>query len=257
MRLNALSVKLHPFALWCVILIPIAASVSRFAADLLMILATVAFLMHIAIERRTDWLQQRWLQVALLLWGFVMLRALFAEDMLGSLGRAASWLRFPMFGIAMQMWIMQSRDHFTKLIYGLSGAVSFMLIDTAIQYFAGIELLMREPIPEEAGGVRLTGPYSSPRIGIMLIWMAIPCMAYWLMREGGGTRSGKPLLLGAFFAVGTLTVIFMSGERMALLLTGLAFVIAFFVLPVSKRLMLTLAAVSGVCIALLAPTTKD
>lgn len=248
-----LSARLHPFALWCVILIPLAASVSRFAADLLLVLTCVAFMLHAALERRTDWLNIRWFQLAIALWLYVLLRGFFVDEWESSVGRALSWARFPLFAIALQCWVLQDSAHLRKLVYGLSVAVGFMLIDTAIQYFAGIELLGREPIPAE-GSPRLTGPYSSPRIGIMLVWMAIPCMAYWLMQEGGGTRRGRPLLLGAFFSIGTLTVIFMSGERMALLLTGLAFVLAFLMLPISKRIMLGMGAAGAALVALLAAT---
>lgn len=243
--------RLHPFALGCTLAIPLAASVSRFAADLLMILAAVTFLLHAAWDRRTDWLHARWLQIALILWLYVVLRAFFAPEWEESLGRALSWLRFPIFAAALQFWILRDAQDMRRLAWGLSAAVGFMLIDTAIQYFAGIELLGREPIPAE-GSPRLTGPYSAPRIGIMLVWMAIPCMAYWLMRQGGGARSGRALALGAFFSLGTLTVIFMSGERMALLLTGLAFVLAFLLLPVSKRLLLGLGAAGAVLLGLLA-----
>jgi O-antigen ligase len=76
------------------------------------------------------------------------------------------------------------------------------------------------------------------------------------MGDDGKTRSGKPLALGIFYAIGFLSVVFMSGERMALLLTGLGFVLAFFMLPISKRLMLLIGLGAAACIALLAYTNQ-
>lgn len=250
MQRKPLDTKLLQVAQYCTILIPIACSVSRAAADVLLILPALLFLIHTAITRDTDWLKISWVRVALILWVYVVGLSFFAEDMGGSLKRSVLWIRFPVFAFAAAFWLFRDASIHRKLMISLSIAVGFMIIDTFIQYFTGSDLLGYTPIPSETGQ-RLTGSFSSPRIGIMLAWMSIPVVAYWLMSDGGATRRGRELLLGIFFTIGYITVIFMSGERMALLLSGLAFVIAFFMLPVSKKLMLGL----GLTVALLIATT--
>jgi O-antigen ligase len=252
-RFAAIESRLLPIAQWSVWLIPLACAVSRFAADMLLCIAAVTFLIHAVMVCRTDWLRVRWVQVALLLWVYVMVLGLFAPNMETALGRAAAWVRFPIFAMALVFWVLEAAKARERLMLSLSIAVGFMLVDTAIQYFVGYDVLGYQPIPSE-GAPRLTGPFSAPRVGIMLVWMAIPVIAYWLMAPGGATRQGKKLWLGAAYAVGILTVIFMSGERMALLLTGLGFVLAFFMLPISKRLMLGIAVVGMLLMGALAYT---
>lgn len=238
---------------WLLILLPLACSVSRFASDVLLSTIAVLFLVHSLLMRRFDWLKVGWVQVALVLWVYTLLLCPFAPDMASALGRAAAWLRFPVFAAACAFWLLQERRIRTRLILSLSVAVGFMLLDTALQYFTGTDILGFDAIPSE-GSNRLTGPFSSPRVGIVLIWMCVPVVAYWLMAEGGGARKGKGLLAGLFFSVGVLTVVFMSGERMALLLTGLSFAIAFFILPVPKRLMLAIGLAGALLMGLLAYT---
>lgn len=247
------SINLLPAAAWFTILIPIACAVSRFAADMLLSFTALFFLVQMVYDRNYGWLKHRWVQVALLLWAYVLLRSVWTEDIAQSFKRSGTWLRFPVFAAACAFWVLRDQLTRHRLILSLSGALAFMLLDTALQYFTGTDILGFDSIPAE-GSPRLTGPFSAPRIGIMLVWMAIPVIAYWLMNHDGTTRKGKPLLLGCFYAIATLTVVFMSGERMALLLTGLGFVIAFFLLPISKRLMLLIGITGALGIGLLAYT---
>lgn len=253
MPLNLPHARLLTIAQWCTYAIPLACAISRFVADLLLVITAILFLVHVIALRQSDWLKASWVKVALVLWGYVILHSLFAEDVIGSLGRSLSWGRFPIFGAALVYWVLQDAKGFHRMIVSLSVALGFMLLDTALQYFTGHDIIGWPTIPEE-GSPRLTGPFSAPRVGIMLIWMGIPVLAYWLMDTQGRTRKGKALLLGIAFAVGLLSVIFMSGERMALLLTGLSFVLAFFLLPISKWLMVGITVIAAVCMALLAYT---
>ncbi len=253
MPLNINRITLLNVTQWLVLLIPIACALSRFASDVLLSLSAVLFLVHVVLTRRTDWLQSRWVQVALVLWVYSVLLSFNALDMEKAFGRSLSWLRFPVFAAALAFWVLEDAKTRARLIYALTFAVVFMLLDTALQYFTGFDILGWPSIPS-AGSPRLTGPFSEPRVGIVLVWMTIPALAFWLMQQGGGARKGKPLMLGAFIGVGLLTVVFMSGERMALMLTGLAFTMAFFLLPVSKKLMLGIGLCGAIIMGLLAWT---
>jgi len=241
---------------WMVLLIPIACALSRFASDVLLSTVAVMFLVHSLASRRTEWLKTRWLQVALLLWGITVLRAFFSEDIVGAMGRSLSWLRYPVFTAALCFWVLENPRMLQRMIYSLTYAIGFLLIDTAFQYFVGVDMLGFEPYPGD-GSPRLTGPFSSPRVGIVLIWMAIPVLAYWLMskrREGphAARQYWLGIGIGVACVVGLMTVIFMTGERMAFLLTCLAFTVAFFLLPVSKWLMLAAGILAIGCVALTA-----
>ena len=238
---------------WLLLLVPISCALSRFASDVLVSLIAVLFLVHAITHRRTDWLQVRWVQLALLLWVYVVGLSFIAPNFESALGRSAAWLRYPVFAMACTFWLLPERRIRLRLILSLSIAVGFMLLDTALQYFTGTDILGFASIPSN-GSPRLTGPFSAPRVGIMLVWMSVPVVSYWLMSEGGCARRGKALWLGMAYAIGFLTVVFMSGERMALLLTGLGFVLAFFMLPISKRLMAGVGLTAIALMALLAYT---
>lgn len=248
-----LNVSLLSFTQALVLLIPIACALSRFASDVLLSLTAILFLVHVAITRRTDWLNTRWVQVALVLWVYSVCLSFGAPDMEKAFGRSLSWLRFPVFAAALCFWVLEDAKTRLRLVYALTIAVVFMLLDTVLQYFTGFDILGWPSIPS-AGSPRLTGPFSEPRVGIVLVWTTIPALAYWLMQDGGGARKGKALMLGAFIGIGLLTVVFMSGERMALMLTGLAFFMAFFLLPISKKLMLSIGLCGAIIMGLLAFT---
>lgn len=238
-------------AQWAVWAIPLACAVSRFAADMLLSFTALAFLIHAVITRRTDWLKPRWMQVALLLWVYAVLLSFDAENMEKAFGRSLAWIRFPLFAAALSSWLLQAGRDYHRLILSLSVAVGFMLVDTAIQYFIGYDIMLNPSLPAE-GSPRLTGPFTSPRVGIMLVWMAVPVVAYWLMRPHTHATVKRDVWLGSMCAVGFMTVVFMSGERMALMLTGLGFLLAFFLLPISKRRMILLGLISFFIMAVLA-----
>lgn len=238
---------------WLLVMIPLSCALSRFVSDVLLSLVAVFFLVHVVTTVRTDWLKARWVQVALVLWVYAVLLSVIAPNFETALGRSLSWLRFPMFAAACTFWLMPERRVRARLMVSLSITVAFMLLDTALQYFTGTDLLGWPTIPSN-GSDRLTGPFSSPRVGIVLVWISVPVVSYWLMNEGGGTRKGRALWAGIAYAIGLLTVVFMSGERMALLLTGLGFLLAFFLLPISKRLMLAIGLMGALLMGALAYT---
>ncbi|MCI5049819.1 MAG: O-antigen ligase family protein [Rickettsiales bacterium] len=236
--------RMHLIAAWSTILIPIACAVSRAAADGLLILVAVLFLVSSAIRRDFSWARESWVALLLILWAYLVARGIFTAEMKSALSRAGAWVRFPVFTAAICFWVLRDPVWFKKLIISLSIAVGFMLIDTGIQYIAGIELLGREPYPGD-GSPRLTGPFSSPRIGIMLIWMSIPVLAYWLVSDSGQMRNGRTLAMGVAYTLLLVVIVFITGERMAFLLTGLAFVIAFFLLPIPKKWLLLMGGIAA------------
>ncbi|MAR56533.1 MAG: hypothetical protein CMM93_05065 [Rickettsiales bacterium] len=236
--------RLETLAFWLLLLVPLTAPVSRFASDVCLIFVAIFFLIHSIFTRDLAWLRHRWVQIALALWAYLVVRAVFTEEMVESVGRAASWLRFPIFAAAMAYWLLRDERRHRTLLYSLSIALGFMILDTFMQYLLGFDILGRAPIPNE-GSPRLTGPFTSPRVGIMIIWLAVPAMAWWLMQPGR-----KSLLLGVLFTAGSALVIFLSGERMAFLLTGLAFILAFAILPASRIKMAGIGALTALLLSI-------
>ena len=219
------------------LIMPVAMAVSRAAADVCLIFVCLLFLAHSVKQRDFGWLQERWVQLALLLWAYMTLRSIFTIEMEEALRRAFFWIRFPLFAAAASHWVLPNAAARRLLFKVLVGAACFLVADTLIQYFFGMDLLMRPPTESE-GAQRLTGPYSSPIVGIVMVWTAFPVLFGLLLTQEGKMRSAAKLIPGILFALAFLTAVFLTGERMALLLCGLGLVLAPLLLPVPLRLVL-------------------
>jgi len=210
------------------------------------ILVVILFLSHSAQTKNWTWLREPWLKTALLLWAYIAVRALFTPHIAGSLGRGASWLVYPLFAMACSRWTLREESMQRLLMACLMLALMFLMFDCLLQYLTGSDLFGAASILTAEGARRLTGPLGGPKAGIVLTWFAFPAVALLLSRSGSRDRAR-----GFVFTLVFLAVVFLSGERMALLLALFGFLLLFLLMPSARELLLLFGAAGAVAAALL------
>jgi O-antigen ligase len=104
-----------------------------------------------------------------------------------------------------------------RLMWTTTAAVAFVVGDTWLQYLTGTDLFGHRPEPE-----RLSGPFDGLRPGIFITKMMFPALLGAFVWRAWRRPWAKGVLLA--FLLASVGAVFVSGERMALLLAlgGLA-----------------------------------
>lgn len=227
---------LHRTARFLTILCPLLIVAGPAPGDVAASIIAIFFLLHSALTRNWQWLQTRWVQLLLVLWVYMCARNLLLPETHAVL-RSASWLRFPIFAAALAFWILPDAGTRDWLRKTLIAAVAFLAFDTLLQYATGSDLLGRESFPYQ-GGLRLTGPFGNPRVGVTILWLMFPAI-FWCV----GHAAPRIKVAGALLGIAAALAVFASGERMALLLMIISFGAALLFLPRARYAMLLVAVV--------------
>lgn len=228
---------------------PLTLLMGSAVADIFGILIGLGFLLHSALSRNWEWVHVRWVQVAIALYLYIVLRSFFAESPPMALGRAAPWLRYFLFAGAIAFWLYHVPNVRRYLPHTLSATVVFLVGDMLFQYWTGFDILSHTTVASDGGSVRLTGPYTGPRAGITLTWIAWPIIAYLLACAESRPPYYK-LLAGALWGL-TLIAVFLSGERMATLLAMMASILLVLFLKEARRCALWLVPLAALAISAL------
>ncbi len=183
-------------------------------SDVALCVIALLFLGHCYRAKEWQWLRTRWVQFALLFVGYLVIRNLFNPAGPGMAVYALAWLRLPLFAAALAYAVLP--DPWTErwMLRALLVTTAFLALDTLWQFMHGVDLL-GHAIYITDGFPRMTGPFSGPRVGITLAWLIFPALA-WLV-----TLKSPPAIArvaGVVLAVAAGLAIYVSGERMAMLL---------------------------------------
>lgn len=218
-------VLLLPFVLWFHSLADIAISTTA-----ILYLVVGARSGHLARMGR-----QPWFILGLVLWAYLTARGLASDHVEKSAGTAVVWVRYIVFAAALCLLLERSAALGRLMLAGFVVAAGLVAADTLFQAVTGTDVFGRpiyfgvddhgQPIPTT---FRLTGPLDRPVVGVALLYIGLPAFTALLLlaaRPATGLPLRAAAILGAM--VYAITII-LSGERMALLLLGLALVILLF-----------------------------
>lgn len=238
--------RLFAAAGWLTTVTPLLLLFGPVALEIAVALIGLLFLVHSYIHRDWRWVREGWVALLLALWLYTSLRALFTDDPADAFQRSIVWGRYIPFTAALAFWILRDATVQKRLLTGFFAMLLFLGADTLLQYVTGTDLFGRELI---RGGeqVRLTGPYSNPRVGITLAWTLFPTLCALL---GDGWRSHRGLL-GLGLTVLLAAAIFLSGERMAFLLFGLGLGMTFLLVKRARVLLLAAGVTGALALAVL------
>ena len=220
--------------------------------------ADLCFLARSALESDWRWLGTRWLRVALLWWGWLVICSVPIPP-LGPGGghsfvEALAVVRFLIFAAALEHCVLRDLDARRWLFGMVAAAAAWIAGNCLLQFATGHNLF---GAPRGAGGAVLTGPFHKERAGPPLSRIVFPVIvpaATVLLqyRRVVATLVAYALLLGA---IGMMVLI---GQRMPLTLTGFGLLVVGLLLP-RLRPVVAAAALAGIgfvaAVAVLSPPT--
>jgi len=231
--------RIHPFIpssyYWLAILLPIAIAMGRGVADTILTTTVALFALDTALNKRSYLFKEKWFLAALALWTYMLARSTFVELPMISLKKSLPFIRFPLFALCCQ-YLGSSQKEFSKKLYISSLiAVAFLTLDGFIQYIFGKDLLGNS-ISDQGNFYRLTGPFSKLVLGATITILAIPALAKMLEN----IRNKSQILASGLFLLAIYAIVFLSGERAALLQLTLAIFILLLILVRDLKIILSL-----------------
>ena len=191
-------------------LVPVGVAIGNAAEEIIITLIAILFLTHSIKNHDFSWLKQDWLLALLALWLYGCTRSLFTDNPGKTFIDAFPWIRFILFAIALESWILIHKKWRNLLLTMGFMAISWLAADAIFQYINGTDVFGRAI----AATHRLTASYSKPIVGITIAWLFMPFLLGYIHQ--------KKYALAILFGVFALTAILLSGERMALIFSLLS-----------------------------------
>lgn len=220
--------KFVAFARYLPWLLPSLLVFSRTLADITVLTVGLVFLFRSIQSDDWAWVKHTWFKLNLLFFFYLLLiNTPLSIDPIDSLLHAIFYLRWPLFAAALAYWLFDDPAHQRHLLIALVLVSFFVMIDTGIQYLTGQDLLGNH----KASPTRLTGPYSRPIPGIMILRVLFIGLFISIFIPAFSTGRRRTVVTLALLSIGILFT-FITGERMALILfltgsliviTGLSF----------------------------------
>lgn len=219
------SFDLKTIAQYLLLLFPVGFAAGRAPADIIASVIVLLYIFHLIVTKEVSIFKTRWVQCGLIFWSWMMLSALWAADFSMAFTSGLVWGRYLFFAIALGYWLLTDSKIQQRFFIVCSVVATLLAVDAIYQYVTGADIIGR---PIQSKGTRLTGPYTTQRIGAAIMYFILPLISVALLQP---LPTGKKLsVMGASLIC--IIGIVLSGERAVLLLTlfaltllGLSFII--------------------------------
>ena len=216
-------------------LLPFTIPFSRSVADICIVLIAILFLCRSYFENEWNWIKERWFKFALIFFLYcIFINTPLSIDSYTSLQYSIFFIRWPLFALALGYWIFNDFKSLKNFLVVTFFVCLFLIFDTWYQYILGVDIFGLE----KHSSTRLTGPFSGPHIGMWLTKIIIlPLFLFTIIKKYKNFLNNRFFLVSIFifFAIFFFTI-FITGERMALLMTTLSIFIILLSLILSKNI---------------------
>jgi O-antigen ligase len=203
-----------------VLILPVCLMGGRVLVDASLSLTAILFLLRSFKARDWRWVHTAWFKIAVGLWLWMVFISFFAFDRSLSFSQTLPWMRFLIFAAALEAWVL-NEIWMRRLLWVTTGVLVFTSLDALLQYIHGTDIFGHSRFGPE----RLTAMFDRPKVGIFIAKLMFP--AVFGVFAWHSWRRGRlaPSVAFAGLVLLLITAIFLSGERMALLLALLGLVI--------------------------------
>ena len=209
-------------------LLPLLLIFSRAIADITIVLISILFFYYSFKKIGWGWLKEKWFFFALFFSAYCLtINSALSIDSAETFAYAFFFLRWPIFSMALAYWILSDLRSFKKFIISLTLLLLFIIFDTWWQFFFEQDLFGFEKYHEN----RLTGPFKdNPEVGTWLAKLVLLPPLLLILYDKYKLQIHQNYLTYAFFIISTIVflTIFITGERMQLLLILASILIVFF-----------------------------
>ncbi|MDA9930236.1 O-antigen ligase family protein [Alphaproteobacteria bacterium] len=184
---------------------PFILLIERTPADIWLSFIALAFAARSILLRQGAWLQRFWVRAAFAFWAVCLIAALASSLPAYSFGEAFVWFRFPLFAMATTFWLARDK----RLLYA-------MLASTAIGIVLMCGILTAEIVIVGQQGGRLSWPYGDLVPGNYLAKAGLP--AFTIAVALAVSVRGRLATIAAFFALISMVLSLVTGERINFLI---------------------------------------
>ena len=228
MKISKINLNIEKIVTLLVILMPVSIAIGRGVADTNLSLVSFAFLAYLIQKKDFAFIKESWFKAAMLLWGYFVVNSVFRESNTTALLKSLPFLRFILFVLCFQYVVRRDVSISKRLLTVLSVVVCFLVIDGYIQFYFGKDLFGRVKMFDDMGTYqyyRLTGPFSKRVLGAVLMILSPVLFSVMLYKIKENARKYCVLLLPIVLIE---VIIFLTGERAALIQSCISLVILFF-----------------------------
>ena len=208
--------------------LPLLLIFSRAVADTTIVIISILFLYYSFKQIGWGWVKQKWFLFAIFFSAYCLtINSALSIDSAETFAYAFFFLRWPIFSMALAYWILSDLKSLKKFLISLTLLLLFIIFDTWWQFFFEQDLFGFEKFNEN----RLTGPFKdNPEVGTWLAKLVLLPPLLLILYDKYKLQIHQNYLTYAFFIISTIVflTIFITGERMQLLLILASILIVFF-----------------------------
>ena len=197
------------------------------------------FFLNTCLERDWGWLKIRWVPVALAIWIYYMLIAFQAIQVWVSFEGALSFVRFVLFAVACQYWLLNHRQVRKHMVTSIELASILLVLTAWHQLFYGVDVL-----GNSIGGFRLTALSGKRVVGGYLVMMSWPAVIKWFMYLGHPKKALLKKLAYVIAIILWIAITPISGERTSTMWLVLGLFLMYLFLPQFRKYFFTVGLLS-------------
>ena len=215
-------------------LLPLLLIFSRSLADITIVLVGILFLYHSYKNIGWEWVKEKWFYFALIFSIYCLtVNSAMSIEPTETLAYSLFFIRWPIFAMALSYWILNDIKSLKKFFVSITIVLIFIIFDTWWQFLFDYDIFGFEKYSED----RLTGPFkNNPHVGAWIAKLVLLPPMFLILYKKLKLQHYKNHLTYIFFIVSSILFlsVFITGERMALLLILANILIMFFGIILDK-----------------------
>ena len=193
------------------IILPITLLISPGAADFVIILSVILFLLNSIKNKNFYWIKDKYFILLFVFYIYLLVNFYFSQSREESLGRAFGFIRFPLFIMSIKYFFLKDFSKINVVIKFWTVTIIIVLIDTLIQFFYGKNIL-GYPVLMMGHVTRLSSFLGKEyKIGGYLLVFSFIIVTYFLSNLPK-INFYKKILIFLFYLLSLITI-FLTGER--------------------------------------------
>ena len=127
-------INLENVAFVLTLLLPFAIIIGQAPSDILVSSISILFLINSLVYKDWSWIKIKWVKIIFFIWFYLIFASLLSLDKSIGISHSILFLRFFLFAIALQYWVLSKPKYLKILLYFLTIGFTFVLFDTLIQF---------------------------------------------------------------------------------------------------------------------------
>lgn len=233
---------------------PVALFLGTSVIDAAMSFITIFFLIYSVRNKDFSWAKIPWIKTALIFNLYLVIRSVFAEDIVLALDPTIFWWRFPVFGAAVFYWLFKNNPKLKKQFLMVNVFLIFFLLLNNVSFY----LIGEKAYIGVIDHLYITRwPLRIPKLGLLLKIMIFP-VVLWLISKAYDFVKTKDKKLKNYFTAFILIIsvllillnVMLTGARMAYLMTLFGAVLIFILYKPLRKLGLVIIPLFAVLISI-------